>query len=683
MMNSKQVFRQRAVKFRQWSNKNYGAFNSLKKVVKICTLAMAYSMVAQPLQVKAQRVDTTSSGTFELDEVTVQSTLIELKNAETGRSIEVIHGSQIQALPVTTVDELLRYVPGIDAQQRGAFGAQTDFSLRGSNFAQVLVLIDGQKINDPLTAHFNSNIPISLSEIERIEIIRGPASAEYGPDATAGVINIISKTFSKNSFKGFKADAKLNYGQYNLINSSDGFFWGTDKFRVSGGVMMNKSDGNPLESGLKGYFDIRDITVAGQYQMTPKWSASYRYANDYRDFNAQYFYTDYPSDKAVETVKRDRHQFQIIRNTEKYFTKILTSYIQTSDMYLYAPGSVPNNNASGNLDILAQQSVNVSNSFIALLGTSFDRRSVTSNSRGNHALSHYSIFTTISVKPVAQMTFNAGMREDFDENYGNYFLPQVGVSYKVSAPISIRASVGRSVRAADFTENYISTATSDTVSKTVSAVGNPDLLPERAWNSELGVDCKIGTMLLSITGFDRQVTNLIDYVQTLGSNIHINNLKLYPKNLYWFAENNSKAGIKGLETRISANPKILSNLNSRFILGYTFINMETNYTSLPKYTMLHPKHLINGETTMQYKIISWSFNGLYKVRDSFYDKNLNQSLKSSYMVWNTNMDVAVYKNIGYLSFSIFNVFNEKYADFFGAEMPGRWIAGGIKFKLDN
>ena len=192
-MKQKYFLQRRLIQFRQWSNKHYGAFNSLRKIIKICTLALAYSILTKPLHLKAQGGELKDTSIYELDEVTVQSTLIDQKNAETGRSIEVINSSQLQAMPVTTIDELLRYIPGIEAKSRNAFGVQTDFSVRGNNFNQILVLIDGQKINEPLTAHFNSNIPLSPSEIEKIEIILGPAAAEYGPDATGGVINIITK----------------------------------------------------------------------------------------------------------------------------------------------------------------------------------------------------------------------------------------------------------------------------------------------------------------------------------------------------------------------------------------------------------------------------------------------------------------------------------------------------------
>lgn len=135
-MKQKHFNRKSLIKFRQWGNKRYSAFNSLHKLIKICTLAFAYSIIVKPAHTKAQGTDSTSEKITEIGEVTVQSTLIEMKNAETGRSIEIISSAQIQSLPITTIDELLRYIPGIDAQQRDAFGAQTDFSLRGSSFNQ-------------------------------------------------------------------------------------------------------------------------------------------------------------------------------------------------------------------------------------------------------------------------------------------------------------------------------------------------------------------------------------------------------------------------------------------------------------------------------------------------------------------------------------------------------------------
>src|ERR1044072_9129618 len=102
-----------------------------------------------------------------LDPVTVTASLAPQKISATGRNIVVIKGDAFSKLPVHSVDELLRYLPGIEVQMRGPAGSQSDIVLRGGTFQQVLVILDGMRVNDPNTGHFNSYIPISPSEIDR------------------------------------------------------------------------------------------------------------------------------------------------------------------------------------------------------------------------------------------------------------------------------------------------------------------------------------------------------------------------------------------------------------------------------------------------------------------------------------------------------------------------------------
>src|SRR6187431_1144557 len=137
-----------------------------------------FKSFAQPLQ--------------ELNPVTVTASRSAQKISETGRNITVIEGKLFQQLPVSSIDELLKYVPGIEVQSRGPMGAQSDIVMRGGTFQQVLVLLDGIKLNDPLTGHFSSYFPVAPYEIERIEVLRGPAAAMYGAEAVGGVVNIIT-----------------------------------------------------------------------------------------------------------------------------------------------------------------------------------------------------------------------------------------------------------------------------------------------------------------------------------------------------------------------------------------------------------------------------------------------------------------------------------------------------------
>ena len=112
-----------------------------------------------------------------LDPVTVTGTLTEVNASNTGRNIFVLTGKDIAALPVRSMDELLRYIPGIEVQSRGAMGAQSDISMRGGTFQQVLVILDGLRLNDPNTGHFTGYIPVSPDEIDKIEVLKGPSAA--------------------------------------------------------------------------------------------------------------------------------------------------------------------------------------------------------------------------------------------------------------------------------------------------------------------------------------------------------------------------------------------------------------------------------------------------------------------------------------------------------------------------
>ena len=113
---------------------------------------------------------------------------------ETGRHVSVITAADIARSPAQSLDELLRVEAGVLVTPRGAFGAQADLSIRGGTFNGVVVLVDGARFNDPMTGHFLSDFPIPLGEIARVEVLRGPDAAAWGPDALGGVIHVITHT---------------------------------------------------------------------------------------------------------------------------------------------------------------------------------------------------------------------------------------------------------------------------------------------------------------------------------------------------------------------------------------------------------------------------------------------------------------------------------------------------------
>lgn len=678
-MKQKRVISKRLVHFRQWANKKYAAFNSLHKTIKICTLALAYSIVSEPQQVKAEGADTTQTKITELDEVVVQASMIDLKTAQTGRQVEIIQSAQIQSLPVSSIDDLLRYIPGIEAQTRGAYGAQTDFSLRAANFNQMLVLIDGHKINDPLTGHFNSNIPISPAEIERIEVIYGAASTEYGPDAIGGIINIVTKTFASGQKTKTQIQGKVYTGEHRLIQNDVGFITNQKKWTLGFGSMQNNSIGNLMESGLRNDFNIQTYSGSLAYQFSPKFSIAYRYGYDYRDFNAQWFYTTSIADSAHETVSRQRHQLQFISESEKHKTTISSSYFTTSDNYKFNSRFRAINSTTFGLLRLTHQ-LKTSENLNILFGIEADQRTIESNNRGNHELIHSAVFLVTSWNATDKLRINPSVRGDYDERNKFYFLPQISTAYQLNNRINLRASVGKSLRTPDFTElyynNFVATVPAN------SSVGNPNLSPETAWSYEIGTDLKLSSKLsFSSTLFYRNTSNQIDYFKTNSDDVsYLSNLT--PNTFYWIAKNNITVKTLGVDNRIIFYQPFSDNIKTRLIIGYSFNDIDSDIKGESKYTLLRSKHLINSEIQLTLWDLMLSINSTYRVRyNSLSAATINRYLKKSYAIWNASADLNLYQQSIFASMSIYNIFDIKYSDFLGAEMPGRWIAGGVKFNF--
>src|SRR3954470_11164151 len=123
--------------------------------------------------------------------VTASATPAELGTVT--RSVTVITREQIAALPVQSVVDVLRLAASIDVRARGERGVQTDFSIRGAGFGQMLVLVDGVRINDAQSGHHNGDIPVPLDAIDRVEIMYGPGSSLFGADAFGGTVNVITR----------------------------------------------------------------------------------------------------------------------------------------------------------------------------------------------------------------------------------------------------------------------------------------------------------------------------------------------------------------------------------------------------------------------------------------------------------------------------------------------------------
>jgi vitamin B12 transporter len=616
---------------------------------------------------------------IELDPITITASLTPVSASKTGRNILIIKGDALQKLPVQSIDELLRYVPGVEVQSRGPMGAQGDITIRGGTFQQVLVILDGIRLNDPLTGHFNSYIPISPAEIDRIEILKGASSAIYGTEAVGGVVHIISKTFAaKKQSNGHKINAQLTAGDYGLFNTQAGISMHQKNTTASVGLLTNNAKGQTLR-GTKGYFNLTTISASIKQQLNENTSVAYRFGYDDRDFNAQNFYTTFLSDTATEAVVSRWHHLKFMHQKNKHRFSFDAGYKQADDVYRFRKGVSPNVNNSSLFQSLAIHDYTINDKSSITSGVQFISRKITSNDRGNHEVSNAGAFVLLNQKIGDNLQLNPALRVDWNERSGWEIIPQLNASYRLES-ILFRGSAGRTTRDADFTERFNNYQRNPVPSG--QRIGNPDLTSETSFSYELGADYFVNSSLkIGVTWFERFQQSLIDYVNTPYANMP-RQVNLTPAGSYLLAKNIDKVNTTGIETDIQYTHSFNEQQSLSAGLGFIWMRSRSSDTIPSLYVSNHARELINFNIAYRYKRIAISTNGLFKARKPQQAASPSiVPISADYFVLNVRADLFIVKNKLALFVQADNIFNKRYSDLLGSVMPQRWIMGGVKMNL--
>jgi vitamin B12 transporter len=613
---------------------------------------------------------------YEQEQATVTTTNSVQKNIQTGRNIITISGKLFDHLAINSIDELLRYAAGIEVQQRGVQGAQSDILIRGGTFQQVLIVIDGIRWNDPLTGHFNGNIPIHPNEIERIEILKGPASAVWGSDAVGGVIHIITKAFSNKKKDSKNALVGFQFGQYQLSNFNFAAHKQTAKSYLSFGAFSNKADGQVLR-GTTNKFKLYTLNANYAYHFNSGWNINFKSLLDYRDFNAQNFYTTFKSDTANEAVHSSFQHVQVSKQWDKHsFTSDL-SFKSLRDEFQFNPSSIPNKNKTRQLIYQLNYQSTIADNTDFITGLQFTSKSIKSNDRGNHSVTNGA--TWFILKHVLKNNFylNEGVRLDWNSNYGAVLTPQINLAYNPNK-WSFRTSFAQGIRDADFTERY------NNYNKTLvtgGSIGNPDLKTENTWNLELGADYVPNANLkIAATTFYRNQNNLVDWKPTAYSQMP-RQVNLSPTGNYALASNLANVKTYGAELDVNYSKKI--NAQQAVIFNFNLTKLKSkNADSVPSfYISSHANWISNFNITYSYKNLTLALNGLYKARNTLAASAINATITSDYFVMHSKLSYTFYKNKIQVFGQVHNIFNKKYSDLLGSTMPERWITGGVHFNL--
>ncbi|MCB0691652.1 MAG: TonB-dependent receptor [Saprospiraceae bacterium] len=627
---------------------------------------------------------TIHSQNFFLDSLVVTASRIPSTLAQSSKDVQVINAQQIKSSTATSVSDLLKNIAGVNLNNRGGFGVQTDIGIRGSTYSQVLILIDNVRFNDPLTGHYNGNFPIPLSEIAQIEIIRGASAISYGVDAVGGIIHIKTKTYlALGSSKNKTLSGEISAGSHENINADISMFSSSKKLTMSAAVRTNISAGETLDNPNYGYgftedstynnfFNINMMSLAGKYRFNDNFSIYARAGLDVRKFAAKYFYTQSVADESIEHIKNKYLISSLRANKGRWISELNLGFKQLYDEFTFNP-AFPSNEHTTNLSTMNLNQIYIANNHVSIsVGFNVSSSSIKSTDRGDHDKNTWAAYTLLKYMVNDDFTIDLGQRLEYDKIFNIEYLPQVSLSYRKDK-WHYWTGVSKGIRAADFTERYVSH--NIPLLTPGRNIGNPDLLPESSWSYELGIKNNFSDRFAwGATLFYRDSKNLIDFDNTNSNDIK-NAENLEENQNYYYSKNIADAKTQGIE--FFANHFLVNSQNLKFQnrLAYTYIHTKASSTS--KYLANHPKHNVSLISTLDYGHWSINLEQQYITRQTDKLESLGFYIKPSYWLADIKISHQISANGMRIFGKISNLGNQKYEEILGAVMPRRWFFIGI------
>jgi len=571
--------RTQPITFRRWSNTQYAVFNSLKRAVRIGCLLVVYLRFANPGPVFAQAPFQSEMKNYELEAIDVSSDQFSETTSSLSRVLVTITKKEIERAPVSSFNELLEYVSNIDIRQRGLQDVQSDISIRGGTFDQVIILLNGINISDPQTGHHHLNLPVNLSAIERIEILKGPGAWKFGPGAFSGAIHIITKVPETNNLM---VDGELGQFGYYSGTASAGFSLGPTRHLLTG--MQTASDGYYPNTDFK----IRNVYYSGSLKSTPG-DFHLQAGLTGRSFGANSFYTaKFPEQyEEIQTsfaalsfqaktgsfqiephvyYRGNNDRFLLIRSNPDFYSNDHTTFVWG------AGGLLSYRHSSPAVTFLGLES-RTESIFSTNLGEAFtpgipspvndtiilDHR----HSRSNFSLfvGHKRYFQKLMLHAAINLTRNSDITDRF------FLFPGIDLHYQLSNKLAFFASLNQSMRMPTYTDLYYQGPVN---------MGNPRLFPEESTGFEAGIQFRASVVDASLTGFFMRGKNLIDWIRTHSDEP-------------WQTVNYATLDSRGIE--VSLKSDLRQWVSPTYFLqhisfGYTFIDQDKPKTEfLSNYSM--------------------------------------------------------------------------------------------------
>lgn len=578
-----------------------------------------------------------------LDTILIKSTRIDLPFKENSRTINVITSEVIKNSAATNVADLLQQVAGVDIRRRGTAGSQADLYIRGGGFDQTLLLIDGIKMDDSQTGHHTMNAALPIEVIERIEIIKGPAARVFGQNAFTGAINIVTKKKLSNTLS-----ANIETGSFGQLNGSVTVGKEFENSSIIAHVGVLTSDGYRTNSDyenknyfLKGIFNKKKQPIEVIATFFDK------------KFGAQNFYTpDSWGFNEYEETQNSLLGASTTFRTEKFKITPRVYWKRGQDIFLLKrddPSFYRNLHTTNKVGLETNASY-TSNYGITGFGIDVSSVSINSNNLGDRNRTMANLFLEHRFKLGDKVDVTPGVAVTYFSDFKFHAFPGLDLGIQLSDNLKAYGNLGITYRIPTYTDLYYNDSSTE---------GNPNLKPEEAFAQEIGLKYNSGRFTTSVAMFNRDATNLIDYIRQNTTDSK------------YIASNITKVNTKGFEVNADYRFKI-NEFNQTLSFGYNFLNddiLDQN-KELSRYSL----------NTLKHQFITRFTSKLFKnVRQNIIYKHAERVIGTSYNVWDASVIVDFNKFI--FTVTANNIFDAAYIESGFVPMPSSSILFGLRYSF--
>ena len=612
------------------------------------------------------------------EEVVVTATRSAAELSRVAESVSVISAEQARDSQKLALSDLLTSVPGVTVTRTGGLGKQTSLRIRGAESEQTLVLIDGVKLNDPSSPGGGYDFAdLLVSDIARIEILRGAQSALWGSQAIGGVVNIITPVPAGP----LSAATSAEVGSFGTAETRGSVQAGTERFawRVGGNYLTT--------DGISAFDETRGGREDDGYRNVGARAQGLWYINDAVTAEVRSYWwrgrSDIDGFPPPDFSLADTREYSITRQSVSYaginvdslggkLEHRLAVALTDIDRENRDPDlSVPTTfDADGrNVRLEYQGTLQISDALSTVFGVERERSRFSTASPSEfdadpvplrNEITLDSTYGLLQFSPVQALTLTAGLRYDDHETFGSNTTAQTGAAWSVTPSTLLRASYGEGFKA-------------PTLYQLFSEFGTPSLAPEESDDWDVGVEQRLGdSVVVSATYFDRDTKNMIDFVSCFGSSLP--QCAIQP---FGFYENIAQTTTDGVELSLTA--QLTDQVH--FDASYTHMNAEnaTPGSNFGKDLRRRPRESASAKvsyqwalpltTTLAAQYVGSSFEGVANATEL--DEYVVVDLRASYQA---SERLEIHGRVE-------NLLDEQYETTFRYGTPGRGVYAGLRMEF--